>query len=90
MKSRSTKKLGAVAVSLVFFAASIFQISQIQTANAAVSTQSGTVNWWGWTPDDVVAKKYIATFNKQYPKIKVNFKKYLSVNRNTPIRPSGF
>lgn len=88
MKSRSTKKISAVAMSLVFFAASVFQISQIQTANAAASTQSGTVNWWGWTPDDVVAKKYIATFNKQYPKIKVNFKKLTIDGYNAALRPA--
>ena len=39
------------------------------------SATSGTVNWWGWTPTDTAtAKTYIAGFNKEYPKIKVNYK----------------
>lgn len=41
----------------------------------ASSATSGTVNWWGWTPTDTAtANGYIAAFNKQFPKIKVNYK----------------
>ena len=39
------------------------------------SATSGTVNWWSWTPDNNVAEREIAAFNKQYPDIKVIYKK---------------
>ena len=39
------------------------------------SATAGTVNWWSWTPDNNVAEREIAAFNKQYPDIKVIYKK---------------
>ena len=46
------------------------------------SATSGTVNWWSWTPDNNVAEREIAAFNKQYPDIKVIYKK-------VPWKPSS-
>ena len=37
---------------------------------------SGTVTWWGWTPDTPVAQKYIAEFNKVHPEITVKYTNY--------------
>src|SRR5215212_1929708 len=37
---------------------------------------SGTVTWWGWTPDTPVAQKYIAEFNKVHPGITVKYTNY--------------
>jgi raffinose/stachyose/melibiose transport system substrate-binding protein len=37
---------------------------------------SGTVTWWGWTPDTPVAQKYITEFNKIYPDITIKYKNY--------------
>lgn len=34
---------------------------------------SGSITWWGWTPDATNATKLIAQFNKQYPDVKVTF-----------------
>lgn len=34
---------------------------------------SGDITWWGWTPDATNAKKLIASFNEEYPDIKVTF-----------------
>jgi ABC-type glycerol-3-phosphate transport system substrate-binding protein len=40
------------------------------TPGAAVS---GDITWWGWTPDATNATKLIASFNEDYPDIKVTF-----------------
>ena len=39
------------------------------------SATSGTIQWWSWTPDNDLAEREIAAFNKQYPDIKVTYKK---------------
>ena len=45
------------------------------SSGSAGSATSGTIKWEGWTPTDTAtAKLYISAFNKQYPKIKVNYK----------------
>lgn len=47
------------------------------SAGTAVSqsTPTGEVNWWSWTPDNNVGDIYIEEFNKEYPDIKVTYKK---------------
>lgn len=52
------------------------------------SATAGTVNWWGWTPDIDVAQRQIAAFNKQYPHIKVVFKKLQDAAYNAGLRPA--
>lgn len=37
---------------------------------------SGTVTWWGWTPDTPVAQRYIAEFNKVHPNITIKYTNY--------------
>lgn len=37
------------------------------------SATSGTIQWWSWTPDNDLAEREIAAFNKQYPDIKVTY-----------------
>src|SRR6187402_2407483 len=56
--------------------------------NDAKPAKSGTVNWWGWTPDTPVAEHYIAEFNKQYPKIKVTYKNFENVDFRNTITPA--
>lgn len=47
---------------------------------------SGTVTWWGWTPDTPVAERYIAAFNEEYPDIEVEYRNFENVDfRNTII-----
>jgi ABC-type glycerol-3-phosphate transport system substrate-binding protein len=58
-----------------------------QAGNAGSAT-SGTVKWWGWTPDDSEAQQEIAAFNKQYPNIKVEFKKIQDADYNSALRPA--
>lgn len=52
------------------------------------SATSGTINWWSWTPDNDVAEREIADFNKQYPKIKVIYKKVPIDNYAAVLRPA--
>lgn len=52
------------------------------------SATSGTVNWWGWTPELATAQAYITEFNKQYPKIKVNYKQVTIANWEAALRPA--
>ncbi|MGW9111685.1 ABC transporter substrate-binding protein [Microbacterium sp. NPDC055683] len=40
------------------------------------SAESGSITWWGWTPDTSVGEAYIAEFNKVYPDIEVTYKNY--------------
>lgn len=52
------------------------------------SATSGTVRWWGWTPDDSEAQQEIAAFNKEYPNITVQFKKIQDASYNAALRPA--
>ena len=52
------------------------------------SATSGTVNWWSWTPDNNVAEREIAEFNKQYPDIKVIYKKVPGDNYAAVLKPA--
>ena len=49
---------------------------------------SGHVSWYGYAPDTPVAQKYIAAFNKQYPKIKVTYKNFENVDYRNTIIPA--
>ena len=52
------------------------------------AADSGSITWWGWTPDETPAKAYIAAFNKAYPNIKVTYKKLTIDGYNAAIRPA--
>jgi raffinose/stachyose/melibiose transport system substrate-binding protein len=52
------------------------------------SAKSGTVDWWGWTPEQAVAKEYISAFNEEYPDIKVNFRQLTIDGYEAAIRPA--
>lgn len=52
------------------------------------SATSGTVEWWSWTPDNDLAAREIAAFNKQYPDIKVTFKKVPNADYTAVLRPA--
>ncbi|MHA6669835.1 ABC transporter substrate-binding protein [Homoserinimonas sp. A447] len=40
------------------------------------SADSGTLDWWGYSPNKTVAESLIQEFNKEYPDITVNYKFY--------------
>ena len=52
------------------------------------SATSGNVVWWSWTPDNDLAAREIATFNKQYPDIKVTYKKVPDADYTGVLRPA--
>ncbi len=52
------------------------------------SADSGTIDWWGWTPDPNVAKAYIDAFNEEYPDIKVNYKQVPIADWEAALRPA--
>jgi raffinose/stachyose/melibiose transport system substrate-binding protein len=52
------------------------------------SADSGSITWWGWTPDSAPAEAYIKAFNKAYPNIKVTFKKLTIDGYDAAIRPA--
>lgn len=50
---------------------------------------SGTVDWWGWSPTDVAtADSYIAKFNEEYPDIEVNFQLVGIPDWDAVLRPA--
>jgi ABC-type glycerol-3-phosphate transport system substrate-binding protein len=58
-------------------------------SGSAGSATSGTITWEGWTPTDTAtANLYIKAFNKQYPKIKVNYKLVNISDWVTALRPA--
>ena len=54
----------------------------------AGSATSGSINWWGWTPDAGPAKQYIELFNKEYPDIKVTYKQLAIADYDAALRPA--
>lgn len=49
---------------------------------------SGTIDWWGWTPDVNVAQSYIDAFNEEYPDIEVNYKQVPIEDWEAALRPA--
>ncbi|MDR1186041.1 MAG: ABC transporter substrate-binding protein [Bifidobacteriaceae bacterium] len=54
----------------------------------AEPADSGSVTWWGWTPDTPVAEAYIAAFNQDYPDIEVTYKNYENVDYRNALTPA--
>jgi raffinose/stachyose/melibiose transport system substrate-binding protein len=52
------------------------------------SADSGSIDWWGWTPDDAPAQTYIKAFNQVYPNIKVTYKKLTIDGYDAALRPA--
>jgi raffinose/stachyose/melibiose transport system substrate-binding protein len=52
------------------------------------SATSGSINWWGWTPDAGPANQYIAAFNKEYPNVKVTYKQLSIADYDAGLRPA--
>jgi len=58
------------------------------TSSDGGSATQGNINWWSWTPDNDLAAREIAAFNKQYPQIKVTYKKVPIDNYAALLRPA--
>jgi ABC-type glycerol-3-phosphate transport system substrate-binding protein len=61
--------------------------AKTETQNKGAA-DSGSITWWGWTPDETPAKAYIAAFSKAYPNIKVTYKKLTIDGYNAALRPA--
>ncbi|MDR1824088.1 MAG: extracellular solute-binding protein [Bifidobacteriaceae bacterium] len=55
---------------------------------AAGSELSGTINWWAYAPDVMVAEQYIAAFNEVYPNITVVYKNFENTDYQPAIQPA--
>jgi raffinose/stachyose/melibiose transport system substrate-binding protein len=84
---RHTSRILAVAGALAITAAALTGCSSGSTG-ANGSATSGSIKWWGWTPDQFVAEKAITAFNKQYPNIHVTFKKVPDQTFGAALRPA--
>jgi len=92
IRRRKSKASALAALCLCVPLAAGAQAGAAQTHPAttrAPAGVSGTINWWGWTPtDSAEANAEIASFNKVYPNIKVNFKLITIANYVTAMRPA--
>ncbi|MCU1517994.1 MAG: hypothetical protein JWQ75_2715 [Pseudarthrobacter sp.] len=59
-------------------AATIMAITGCSASDAPKneSSSSGTLDWWGYSPNKAVAEGLIREFNKEYPNLKVRYKFY--------------
>jgi raffinose/stachyose/melibiose transport system substrate-binding protein len=58
------------------------------TSSDGGSATKGKVTWWSWTPDNDLAAREIAAFNKDYPNITVTYKKVPIDNYAALLRPA--
>jgi ABC-type glycerol-3-phosphate transport system substrate-binding protein len=86
---RALAALAALCLSVPLAAGAQAGAAQTHSATKTAASISGTINWWGWTPtDSAEATAEIASFNKVYPSIKVNFKLITIANYVTAMRPA--
>ena len=88
MHSRITRSLVVAATAILALTACGGGGSGGEAPDDGGSATSGTVNWWSWTPDNNVAEREIAAFNKQYPDIKVIYKKVPDDNYAAVLKPA--
>ncbi len=91
--TRANRRRAAIAVTAVALAtASLAACSSSGTGTdapgAGDSATSGTVDWWGWVPEQAVAPLYIAEFNKEFPDITVNYKNFTIADYQAALRPA--
>lgn len=86
-RTKVAAALGMVAAAAAVLAGCSSSGTGGAVASVAPST-SGTVTWWGWTPDTPVAQHYIAEFNKEYPGITVTYKNFENVDYRNTLTPA--
>jgi raffinose/stachyose/melibiose transport system substrate-binding protein len=87
-RSRRFSRTIAIASAIAISAAALAGCSSTSSGSSSGSATSGTVRWWGWTPDQNVATNLITAFNKKYPNIKVTFKKVPDQTFGAALRPA--
>src|SRR6478672_6322602 len=86
---KKRRVLGAMAVcTAAFLALSGCAGGSSAPAADTGTADSGSIDWWGWTPDDAPAQTYIKAFNEVYPNIKVTFKKLTIDGYDAALRPA--
>jgi ABC-type glycerol-3-phosphate transport system substrate-binding protein len=60
--------------------------TDVRSGGAAGSPTTGSIDWWSWTPDASVAKKYIENFNVDFPDIEVRYKNFENSDYKAGLR----
>lgn len=87
-KSRLIRSAAIATGVLVAGALSLSGCSGSAPSSDAGSATSGSIQWWSWTPDNDLAKREIAAFNKEFPDIKVTYKKVPNADYTGVLRPA--
>jgi ABC-type glycerol-3-phosphate transport system substrate-binding protein len=90
VQSAATRKL-RIATAIAVTAITALGLAGCGTpgvSGATDSATSGSVTWWGWTPQLNVSKVYIEAFNKEYPDIKINYKQLTIADYPAALRPA--
>ncbi len=82
---RSPRRAGATVAVVAVAALALVGCS---SGGSAGSATSGSITWWGFTPQPTSATQYIKAFNEKYPKIKVTFKQIAIDQYDAAIRPA--
>jgi raffinose/stachyose/melibiose transport system substrate-binding protein len=85
---KSKLRLGIAVAATAVAALALTACSGSGAATSSGSATSGTVTWWGWTPQINVSKTYITAFNKVYPNIKIDYKQLTIANYPAALQPA--
>ncbi|WP_227497283.1 ABC transporter substrate-binding protein [Planctomonas psychrotolerans] len=87
-RARTTLRSLAVIAATGLAAATLAGCAPSADAGDGGAADSGTVDWWGWTPEQNVATEYISAFNEEYPDITVNFRQLTIDGYEAALRPA--
>ncbi len=82
------RRAAAFAATTALLVAGLTGCSSASGGGDGGPADSGDITWWSWTPDNNVAESEIAAFNKQYPDIKVTYRKVPIDNYAALLRPA--
>ena len=88
LKLRRPRALVAGIATLALATVALSGCSGGTTTGGGGSAPNGNVVWWSWTPDNDLAAREIAAFNRDYPNIKVTYKKVPITNYAAVLRPA--
>lgn len=87
LRTPRARSVAAAILALGLTAVALTGCGSSGTTTAGSDTK-GDINWWSWAPDNDVAAREIAAFNKQYPDIKVTYRKVPIDNYAAILRPA--
>jgi raffinose/stachyose/melibiose transport system substrate-binding protein len=85
---RKPRRVMAAAAAIALSALALTGCSGGAASGDGGSATKGDITWWSWTPDNDLAAREIAAFNKQYPNIHVTYKKVPSDNYAALLKPA--